>query len=250
MKKNIIFTISLPANDPHLNDYQEWSLKTWDHYCKRHDCKLVTLTEPLMDVELMRPTWQRWHVYDLLESSGIEPNQVMMADLDTMVRWDCPDLFELSQNKYSGVKDDLSIEWIFNSINGYKEYFPGIELEWDSYINNGILILPSDTGRDFCNDVISFYRTNQVSLRDKQHRSLKKGTDQTPVNYLALKRYGQSGLNYLSKKFNLTHIYKTDAFIDDIFIKCSYIWHFNGIPREQRNQFMKFTWEKIKHHYE
>jgi hypothetical protein len=35
-----------------------------------------------------------------------------MIDIDTMVRWDCPNIFEVSEIKYSGVKDDISLEWI------------------------------------------------------------------------------------------------------------------------------------------
>ena len=248
MKKNILFFTALKANDPNMMAYQEWSLRTWNYYAKKHDCKLIVLQEPLQDVELMRPTWQRWYVYEILEQSGIEYDQVALIDIDTMVRWDTPNIFELSEGRYTGVIDDLSIEWIYNSINGYKEYFPDVNLQWDKYINNGILVLPKEGGREFCKKVTDFYLANVDSLRDKQHVSLKKGTDQTPINYLALESFGDN-IKYLSKKFNMTHMYKTHAFIDNIFIKCSYIWHFNGLPREQRNEYMKYTWEQIKDNY-
>ena len=165
-----------------------------------------------------------------------------------MVRWDAPNIFEVSEGRYTGVIDDLSIEWLYNSIVGYKEYFPNIDLQWDKYINNGMLVLPKEGGKEFCKKVIDFYLANVDSLRDKQHVSLKKGTDQTPINYLALETFGND-INYISKKFNMTHMYKTHAFVEDIFIKCSYVWHFNGLPREQRNTYMKYTWEKIQHHY-
>lgn len=249
MGKNILFFTALKANDPNMHKYQEWSLKTWKHYSKKHNCELVILQDPLYNVEYMRPTWQRWYVYDILEHNNIEYNQVALIDIDTMVHWDCPDIFELSDNRYTGVIDDLSIEWIFNSINGYQEYFPNVNLQWDRYINNGILILPKEGGKEFCKKVVDFYLTNVESIRDKQHVSLKKGTDQTPVNFLALDTFGEN-INYISKKFNMTHLYKTDAFIDDIYTKCSYIWHFNGIPREERDNWMRYTWEKNKNFYE
>ena len=248
MANNILFFTALKANDPNMMAYQEWSLRTWNYYANKHNCKLVVLQEPLQDVELMRPTWQRWYVYEILEQSGIEYDQVALIDIDTMVRWDTPNIFELSEGRYTGVIDDLSIEWIYNSINGYKEYFPDVNLQWDKYINNGVLVLPKEGGREFCKKVTDFYLANIDSLRDKQHVSLKKGTDQTPINYLALESFGDT-IKYLSKKFNMTHMYKTHAFIDNIFIKCSYIWHFNGLPREQRNEYMKYTWEQIKDNY-
>jgi len=248
MKKNILFFTSLKANDPNMDSYKEWSLNTWKYYSDKHNCEMVILEDPLYDTEIMRPTWQRWNVFNILEHNDIDYNQVALIDIDTMVRWDTPNIFELSEGKYTGVIDDLSIEWIYNSIQGYKEYFPNIDLQWDKYINNGILVLPKEGGKEFCDTVLKFYLDNVETLRDKQHNSLKKGTDQTPVNYLALQEFGDE-INYLSKKYNMTHMYKTHAFAEDIFIKCSYIWHFNGIPREERNRYMRYTWEKIKHNY-
>ena len=248
MANNILFFTALKANDPNMMAYQEWSLKTWQYYADKYGHKLLVLQEPLHDTEWMRPTWQRWYVYDILEHNNIEYDQVALIDIDTMVRWDAPDIFKESEGKYAGVIDDLSIEWLYNSIVGYKEYFPEVDLQWDRYINNGVLILPREGGKEFCKVVTDFYKANVDSLRDKQHVSLKKGTDQTPINYLALREFG-TDIKYLSKKFNMTHMYKTHAFIEDIYIKCSYIWHFNGLPREQRNAFMKGTWDKIKHNY-
>ena len=44
-------------------------------------------------------------------------------------------------------------------------------------------------------------------------------------------------------------MYKTNAFIEGIFIKCSYIWHYNGLPREERNNYMKQTWDLTQSNY-
>jgi hypothetical protein len=247
--RNIIFLTDLKANDPNLDNYKKFSYLTWKHYAKRHDIDIIVLDTPIVDTEVMRPTWQRWYVYDILESNGIVPNRVALIDIDTMVRWDAPNIFDIvSENSYGAVKDDLSIEWIYNSIMGYKKFFPDVELEWTEYVNNGFLILPKSAGREFCDLVKNFYATNQSELRQMQHQTLKKGTDQTPVNYLAKQFFGHD-IHFLSKKFNLTHIYKTDAYISDIYIKCSYVWHFNGMPRDQRANAMENTWEKIKNNY-
>lgn len=248
MANNILFFTSLLANDKHIPEYRAYSLATWQHYAKKYDLELLILEDPLFDVELMRPTWQRWYVFDILKKNNIEYNQVALIDIDTMVRWDTPNIFELSEGKYTGVIDDLSVEWTYSSIEGYKEYFPGVDLKWYKYINNGMLVLPEQGAEEFCKKITTFYSENINSLRDKQHNSLRKGTDQTPVNYLAVDSFG-ADIKYLSKEYNMTHMHKTFAFHNDTFIKCSYIWHFNGFPRDQRNQAMKETWEKIKHNY-
>lgn len=245
--KNILFFTSLKANDPNLDAYKEWSLLSWQYYAKKYDLDVFILDQPLCDTEMMRPTWQRWYVYDLLEANGYDNiGQVALIDIDTMVRWDAPNIFEVAGDNYAGVIDDLSIEWIWNSIQGYKKFFPDVQLDWFNYINNGVLVLPK-TGKEFCDKVKQFYDENQEELRNLQHHTLKKGTDQTPINYLARQHF--KDIKILPKTFNMTHMYKTEAFIDWIFVKCSYIWHFNGIPREQRNNYMQSTWEQIKNNY-
>lgn len=249
MSKNILFFTSLKANDPNLSDYQQYCFLTWNYYAKKHNLDVIVLEDPLFDVEVMRPTWQRWYVYDILMSNGIEYNQVALVDVDTMVRWDTPNIFELSEGKFTGVVDDLSVEWTYSSIQGYKEYFPTVDLKWYRYINNGMIVLPTEGGEDFCKKITNFYSENLNSLREKQHKTLRKGTDQTPVNYIALETF-EDNIQYLSKEYNMTHMHKTFAFHDNIYIKCSYIWHFNGFPREQRYEAMKHTWEVIKNNYE
>ena len=42
----------------------------------------------------MKPTWQRWHVWDVLEANNIDADNVALVDIDTMVHWDCPNFFE------------------------------------------------------------------------------------------------------------------------------------------------------------
>ena len=257
MKKNILFFTSLKANDLNLDAYKEWALLTWKYYAKKHNMEIFILEDPLMDTEMMRPTWQRWYVHQILKHNEIEYNQVAMIDIDTMIHWDCPNIFEISENRYSGVKDDISLEWINNSIDGYQRAFTnefsGVDLDWTNYINNGILVLPKES-EEFCELVIKFYNDNVDKLRDLQHHSLKKGTDQTPINFLARKYYGKD-INHISKKFNMSQLLMTQAMAasiitgEPIFIKHGYIWHFNGIARDQRNGFMKQTWDIIKNNY-
>mgnify|MGYP003348069456 CR=1 FL=1 len=255
--RNILFFTSLKANDPNLDAYKEWSLLSWQYYAKKYNLDVFILDQPLCDTEMMRPTWQRWYVYDLLEANGYDDiGQVALIDIDTMVRWDAPNIFEVAGDNYAGVIDDISLEWVNNSIDGYQNAFTefaGVDLNWTNYINNGILILPKN-GKEFCNKVKQFYNENQEKLRNLQHHSLKKGTDQTPINFLSRKYYGNS-IKHISKKFNMSQLIMTHAMApsiitgEPIFIKHGYIWHYNGIPRDQRNGYMKQTWDIIKNNY-
>jgi len=255
--KNILFFTSLKANDPNLDTYKEWSLLTWNYYAQKHNLEIFVLEDPLVDVNVMRPTWQRWYVYNLLEASGItDVGRIAMIDIDTMVRWDTPNIFDMAGDNYAAVNDDISLEWINNSIDGYRnsfDEFKDIDLDWTNYVNNGVVVLPSD-GKEFCDVVKNFYSKYQNKLYDLQHNTLRKGTDQTPINFLA-KSFYKNRFKYLSKKFNMSQLIMTQALAqsiitgEPIFIKHGYIWHFNGIPREQRSVLMKQTWDLIKQNY-
>ena len=112
-----------------------------------------------IDTDEMMPTWQRWMCYDFIEQqSWIENyNRVMLVDADTMVRWDCPNIFDAADGKYAGVKDDLGLGWTNHSILGYQNG-PNINLDWERYINNGVVVLPEShkQSRNFCKRVVDF----------------------------------------------------------------------------------------------
>jgi len=245
---NIIFMTSLGGWDNELVEYQQYSLNTWKHYAAKHGHKLVLFTESIMNTRQMRPTWQRWHVYDVLEKEDVSYNQVALVDLDTMVKWNAPDIFEASQDRYSGVKDNINPAWNVESILGYKSLFPDTELDWDSYINNGVVILPSKEGKAFCKKVLDFYYANQGELNYKEAVSLRRGSDQTPVNYLAVEFFGDQR-NFLNKRFNMMHLPSTDVLKEDMYINHGYVWHFNGLLPHERINYMRYTWNKISQNY-
>jgi hypothetical protein len=93
--------------------------------------------------------------------------------------------------------------------------------KWTNYINNGILVLPKES-EEFCEIVIKFYNDNVDKLRDLQHHSLKKGTDQTPINFLARKYYGKD-INHISKKFNMSQLLMTQAMAAFNYYRRTYI---------------------------
>ena len=67
----------------------------------------------------------------------------------------------------------------------------------------------------------------------------------------------------LPSTFNLTHMHRREAFrynwqMDNSeyedktpwFIKYGYVWRFTGIPKEQRSDLMRQTWDLVGHKYE
>ena len=241
---NIVF---IPAvKSKHLNevgDYVELSMSTWKHYCNRFDAKLVVMDEPIRDPDEMKMTWQRWRVHELLKSSGISYEKVLMVDVDTMVHWNAPNIFEL--DGFSACVDNDNVGWVQDSITGYKSMFNS-DLDWETYFNCG-MILMENKHSDFCDKVFNFYMDNETELLKLQHETLKKGSDQTPVNYLL--NESNIKLNIISKKWNLTHLMRKEILNGLQFVNCGWIWHFNGFDKKLRFQVMSETWKNIKDFY-
>ena len=120
----------------------------------------------------------------MLEANGIECDQVALVDIDTMIRWDSPNFFDtIPSDGFGAVVDDSYIEWTHNSIKGYKHLFPTVDFDWTDYFNCGFIVM-SKKHKDWCKGVMDFYLENEDELRKRQHETLKKGSDQTPINYM------------------------------------------------------------------
>ena len=92
------------------------------------------------------------------------------------------------------------------------------------------------------------YLDNIDKFVDLQDNIVKKGNDQTPVNYIV--RNENVKMNLLDKTFNMTHLQRKEVLQDFMFVECGYVWHFNGFDKHHREPLMKDTWDKIKKNYE
>ena len=242
--KNIVVIPAMSGLDD--ISYKEYCINSWDYWCKKNDVQLFVLDESIVDVTEMKPTWQRWHVLDILDASEIEYNQVALVDIDTMIRWDAPNIFDQTNNLFSACIDNDNIGWVKQSIDGYQKYFRHIRFDWTTYFNCGMIVL-NKQHKNLCKQITDFWYNNSAELTNVQN-TLRKGTDQTPVNYLV--RSSSHDLRILDKKWNLTHLNRKEIIQDFMFVDCGYIWHFNGFDKAHRAPLMQQTWDKIKGNYE
>ena len=143
---NVVFIPSIQSK--HLTDvdsYSDYSLKTWKHYCDRIGAKLFVMNEPIHDPDKMKVTWQRWYVHDLLEHNNIDYDKVFMVDLDTMIRWDAPNIFEdewIGKNSdFAACVDNDNLGWVKDSVDGYQHLFDDVSLDWERYFNCGVIFM-------------------------------------------------------------------------------------------------------------
>lgn len=242
MKKNVVFFTSMDKA-PDVLDYKEWCYRSWQVWCQKNDVRIFILDQELRDKSIMKPTWQRWHALEILEHNGIEYDQVAMVDIDTMIHPDASNFFELTNRGFGVVGEDVMVEWIHNSIKGYQDMFQEVSFDWTTYWNNGFIVI-NESHKELCKSITDFYYANEEELRQRQHVTLKKGSDQTPVNYLARK----SGLpiTYLDKRWNFTHMHVRGVLGGGLFLDCAWVYHFNGFEKTMRNNLMKQTWDLMQ----
>ena len=269
MKKNVIWWIGV-INPEHKDkyggyDYFQYSRKTWEYWCKKNDVLFVPFENPVEeDLFKFRVNWQKIiYVFDELERMNIDYDQICLVDSSCMIKWDTPNFFELTEHKFTGWRDLENLKWIYDSIKGYEDFFqqvfdsPQFELDISKYINSGFIIF-NEKHKEFINDFKNLYLENTEAFCKLQDEVVKKGTEQTPLNYW-LQLNGVDMKTDLPMIYKLTHMHRGDLFHHNwqlnedktpYFIKYGYNWIFNGIPKDQRTKLMSQTWDLVKHNYE
>lgn len=261
-KKNVIYWIGV-KNHQYSDkygafEYFEYSKNTWKYWCEKNNCEFVVFDTPIeSDLTKFRINWQKAiFVFDELERRNINYDQICLVDSSCMIRWDAPNFFELTDHKFTGWRDMDNMKWIYESIQGYKEFFNGFELDQGKYINSGFIIF-NEAHKEFFQSFKKLYYDNIDTLVDLQDNIVQKSTEQTVLNYWL--QINNIDLNLdLPLGFKLSHMHRKSLFghnwqlkenTTPYFIKYGYNWIFNGIPKDSRPQIMKQTWDLVKHNY-
>lgn len=261
-KKNVIWWTGI-INPDHNDKYSgfeffEYSRKSWEFWCKRNNCEFVAFTEPIeTDMKRFRVNWQKAiFVFDELERRGINYDQICLVDSSSIVKWNTPNFFELTERKFCGLRDVDNMNWTYQSIKGYESFFD-FKLDTTKYINSGFMIF-NESHKEVFNSFKKFYYDNTDELINLQDNLVKKGTEQTPMNYWLQMNNVDIKID-LPLPYKLTHLHRKDMFSYNwqleenktpFFITYGYVWFFNGTPKDERSKLMKQTWDLIKSNYD
>tara|TARA_R100000008_G_scaffold69879_1_gene47307 strand:- start:282 stop:1646 length:1365 start_codon:yes stop_codon:yes gene_type:complete len=262
MKKNVVWWPAV-VNEEHKDkyggyEYFEYSRKTWEYWCERNDVLFVPFTEPVeKDLFKYRVNWQKAiFLFDELERMGIEYDQIALVDSSFMIKWDAPNFFDMTDRRFTAWRDMDNMRWIYESIQGYKDIFDGFELDQSKYVNSGFMVF-NEEHKELFNGFKRFYLENTEKFCKLQDEIVKKGTEQTPMNYWLQTNNVDVNLD-LPLPFKLTHLQRKELFSYNwqlnedqtpFFLKYGYNFSFNGIPKEQRTSIMKQVWDSISSRY-
>ena len=246
--KNIVFIvdITLKGSQREVGRWAEtrsdpyvFCTKSWQKWCDKNDCELFVLNEEVLPHSQMPVSWQRYYVFDLLEANGIEYDQVMYVDADTIPHPDCPNVFEMSDRKFCFVHNEGSYDWILRSIENYSKYFfDGYMIPWTDYFDSGMLIFNKDH-KEFFAKILNFFHDNRENLL-KVESEWHAGTDQTPVNFLT----HTLGIDYkrLPYEFNMCDMFRKELLDNDMTLaEMGWIYQYNSIPNNIDDR-LTFHW--------
>ena len=248
MNKNLIYMVAInhKSSTYKNSDYNKYSINTWKYWCDKNNVDFMVITEH--DERLGKPIWNKELVYE----KAIEYDKIGIVDSDTMIRWDAPNIFELYDDEFCGVIDDVNLKWVSESLKVYNKFFDDIEIDIDEYINAGVLFFDKNHLSLF-KDILNFYLSNREEL---DNWKLGGGKEQTILNYHLKKTNFKR--KFLEPCWNLLGMHKKQMFIHNwqldedktpFFIKYGYIWHFTGFGIPDRINLMKQTWEIIGENY-
>jgi len=238
--------------------WMDYAKQAWQFWCDKYGYELVIYDEPsIEDTVKYRVTVQRWFdIFDFLDRKNIKYNQIAMADACSIPHWDCPDFFQLTDNKFTAGLENDNMRWIYESVQGYKDIFNGYELDISKYFCSGFTVF-NESHREFFKEFKEFYMKNADTFVELSTKTIKRGTDQTPLNYLAQKNNIE--ITYFPKPYRLSHLYRKEILGHNwqlnedqtpFFIKYGYVWMFSGFDKTQRDKLMKQVWDYIKGNYQ
>ena len=262
MSKNVVFWVGV-KNQHYSEKYGGWewmdiSRKTWEYWSKKHDVIFFPFEKPIDDdLVNYRINWQKSiYCFDLLDEAGIDYDQIFLVDATCMVKWDMPNIFELTDNKFTAWRETDNLNWVYDSVRGYEEFF-SYKLNKHNYFSSGVIIF-NKSHKDMFLDFKDLYLNNTEEFVELQDKTVRKGTEQTPLNYWVQKNNVELNLD-LPFSYKLTHMHRKDMFKPNwqlnedstpFFIKYGYNWVFNGIPKNQRTEVMSQTWGFVKDNYD
>ena len=259
--KNVIFWVGV-KNQTYSEKYGGWewmdiSRNTWEYWCKKHDVIFFPMEKPINDdLVNYRINWQKSiYCFDLLDEAGIDYDQIFLVDASCMVKWNMPNVFELTDHKFTAWREVDNLNWVYDSIKGYEDFF-SCEINKDDYFSSGVIIF-NKSHRDVFLSFKDLYHRHVADFVEFQDKLVRKGTEQTPLNYWLQMNHVDMNLE-LPFVYKLTHIHRKEMFHYNwqlnedktpYFIKYGYNWVFNGIPKNQRTEIMTQTWDLVKSNY-
>ena len=133
--KNLIYMVAINHNTSTYKntEYSGYSINTWKYWCEKNNVDFMLITEH--DNRLGKPVWNKELIYERAK----DYEKIGVVDSDTMIHWNAPNIFDMYDDEFCGVVDDINLRWLMDSLSVYNKFFPNTNIDIDEYINAGVL---------------------------------------------------------------------------------------------------------------
>ncbi len=165
----------------------KYSIESWKRWAEKNNSEVIVMEDLLCPTEQMGIAWQRHYVMDMLENEGIEYDQILAVDADTIVHPECPNFFELTEHKYAGIVQEGSMDWCGRSLEHFSRFvFDGLMIPFENYINSGFQIF-NKSHKKFQEEFLDFHNEKKEMINWVQEK-FGVGSEQTPINLFLHKK--------------------------------------------------------------
>lgn len=240
---DVVFIINI--KDPtrlHRSLPYDFSVKSWKRWAEQYNIDVMVLDEWIYPRETMNANWHATLVFDLLEESGVDYNQILVVDADTIPHPDAPNPFDISEGKFCAVHCIGSYDWICRSLENYSKFlFNGYTFPLEEYFNSGFYIM-NKSHKGFFKKLHDFYFENIETIQWIQN-NYGVGTDQPVLNFMVQQE--NIDLKILPFDWNMQDLARWEILSDDmLFTKFGYVYHFNAIPNNHDGKYTRYFMEK------
>tara|TARA_R110001592_G_scaffold247349_1_gene509436 strand:+ start:6962 stop:7678 length:717 start_codon:yes stop_codon:yes gene_type:complete len=236
MKKDIVF---IP--NTFLTSTSQYSIKSWKEWSHNNNCEVLILENDIYEDS----SFNKFLIFDLLESSNIEYNQILIATPDSIIHPQSPNIFKLTDNKLCGAFYDSNYDFLLRNIENYsKHLFNNFTFPYWEYLDTGLLII-NNNHKEFINKIKDFYLENSTNI-DTLKKTYNLSSDQPVFNFLMHQE--KIDFKVLPYEWNMQDLLRKEAITNTdhtLFTNIGWIYQFNQIFDSNKEYLMSNTYKNL-----
>ena len=129
-----------------------------------------------------------------------------MIDASSIPKWNCPDFFDLTDNKFTVGRESDNLGWVYEAVRGYEDVFDNYKFDINKYFCSSFVIF-NKSHKPIFDQFKEKYMKDLDQFLNLQ-KTVRRGTCQTPLNYIV--QMSGIDVNYLPMPFRLSHLHRKD----------------------------------------
>ena len=227
MKQNVVFLTKL-REDRGISDPSKLS---WEYWCKKNNHKLFIH-------EGEHPWSNLFDVFHTLEENNIEYNKIFVVNGSSIVKWNCPNIFDLTDDRLVAWREMGDLGAIHRDIQD-----SGLDIDIFKYVNYGSFII-NKNHKEFFKVMSEATGPMEFSFQTAINNLLQSNSIE--INTDISREYN---LNYMSRYDWYSHNWQDGNDKTNFFIKYAYIWRFDDLDNNKYTNISSQIWNSIKNQY-